>query len=186
MRLPSIRTTVASQRTGSSDRAVRIERRQLHRLTRLGDVAELLHHQAADGLVFAFGSTESGVLGHLVDAQQPRHAPAVAAHPQHVGCDVVVLVADVADDLLDQVFHRHHACGAAVFVGHQHGLQRARPDLRHHVVPVERRRHHGDGQWPGPQARSAADRPGGTSKTCLTWTSPIVSSRSPSTIGKRE
>ncbi len=137
-------------------RAVRIEPRELHRLSGLGDVAELLHHQAADGLVFALVPAESGVLGHLVDAQQPRHPPAVAAHPQHIGRHVVVLIADVADDLLDQVFHRHHARGSAVFVGHQHGLQPAGPDLGHHVVPVECRGHHRDRDG---QAGQAGPRP---------------------------
>src|SRR5882757_4607744 len=57
-------------------RCVRIERRQLDRLALLGDVAELLQHQATDGLVFAFGGPESGCLGHLVDAQQAGNVPA--------------------------------------------------------------------------------------------------------------
>ena len=108
-----------------------------------GDVAELLQHQTADGLVFALGRPESGRVGHLVDAQQPRHLPAVAGR-HHIGCGFVVFVADVADDLLDQVLDRDHAGGAAVFVDHQRGLQPVGPDLRHHVVAVQRRGHHRD------------------------------------------
>ncbi len=41
----------------------------------------------------------------------------------HVGAGVVVLVADVADDLLDEVLDGDHARGAAVFVDHQRHLQ---------------------------------------------------------------
>ena len=62
----------------------------------------------------------------LVDAQQPRNLPA-AARRHDVGRGLVVLVADVADDLLDQVLDRHHARGAAVFVDDQCGLQARRP-----------------------------------------------------------
>ena len=88
----------------------------------------------------------------LVDAQQPRHLPAVA-HLDDVGGRVVVLVADVADDLLDQVLDGDHARGAAVFVDHQRGLQAVGPDLRHHGVTVEGGRHRGhrlrQGRQPG-------------------------------------
>src|SRR3954470_20462123 len=47
-------------------RALGVECCQLDGLTGLGNVAELLHHQPADGLVFTFGSTETSVLGYLV------------------------------------------------------------------------------------------------------------------------
>ena len=55
------------------------------------------------------------------------------------GVGLVVLVADIADDLLDHVLDRHHARGAAVFVDDQRGLQPVGPNLRHHVVAVQRR-----------------------------------------------
>ena len=59
-------------------RCVGIECRQLDRLALFRDMAELLQHQPADGLVFAFRGAETGGLGHLVDAQQTRHLPAAA------------------------------------------------------------------------------------------------------------
>src|ERR1700694_2331009 len=81
---------------------VGIERRQLDRLTLDRDVAELLQHQTADGVVFALRPTESGGGGHLVDAQQARDQPAVTGF-DHIRGGVVVLVADLTDDLLDEV-----------------------------------------------------------------------------------
>src|ERR1700737_2093621 len=75
-------------------RCVRIERRQLDRLAFFGNVAELLQHQTTDGLVFAFGSPESGSFGHLVDAQQTRNVPA-PTRLHDVGRWLVMFVADV-------------------------------------------------------------------------------------------
>src|SRR6267378_4189185 len=102
-------------------RCVRIERRQLDRLAFFGNVAELLQHQTTDGLVFAFGSPESGSFGHLVDAQQTRNVPALT-RLHDVSRWLVMFVADVTDDLLDDVLDRHHARSAAVFVHNQRGL----------------------------------------------------------------
>src|SRR4051812_1568932 len=56
-------------------RPVGIEGRQLDGLAFFRDVTELLQHQAADRLVFAFGCPESGRPRHFVDAQQTRHVP---------------------------------------------------------------------------------------------------------------
>src|ERR1700682_1504344 len=81
-------------------RRVRIERRQLHRLALFGDVAQLQQHQPTDGLVFAFGGPESGRAGHLVDAQQARNVPALTSL-HDVDRRLVVFIADVADDLVD-------------------------------------------------------------------------------------
>ncbi len=103
-----------------------------------------------------------------------------------VGRGVVVFVADVADDLLDEVLDRDHARGAAVLVDHQRGLQAVGPHLGHHRVAVEGRRHRGHRLGQVGQPGCAPGRSGGTSNTCLTCTMPMVSSRSPSTIGKRE
>ena len=60
IRRPSIRTTVASQRHRVLERRVGIERPQLHRLAVFRNVAQLLQHQPADGLVFALGRPEAG------------------------------------------------------------------------------------------------------------------------------
>src|SRR4051794_24059522 len=121
---------------------VGVELAQGHRLALDGDVAELLQHQPADRLVLALGRPKWCLGVDLVDPQQAGHLPAVA-HLDDVGGGVVVLVADVADDLLDQVLDRDHARGTAVFVDDQRGLQPVRPDLRHHRVAVEGGRHRG-------------------------------------------
>ena len=185
MRRPSIRATVARHRIGSSRVPVRLECLELHRLSDLGDVAELLHHQPADGLVFALVTAESGGRGHLVDAQQPRHPPAVAPH------------------------ETHRASARRVRRGCRRRSPRSGP--RRSPCPrcrrIRRRPARSAGRWPE-SAPSASRRPGstappppgcatsaslvraksscGSSKTCLTWTRPIVSSRSPSVTGKRE
>ena len=56
-----------------------------------------------------------------------------------------MFVADVADDLLDEVLDGDHAGGAAVFVDHQRGLDAVGPDLGHDRITVEGRRHRRDG-----------------------------------------
>ncbi len=70
-----------------------------------------------------------------------RHLPAGAAL-HHIRCGVVVFVAHVADDLLDEVLEGDHARGAAVFVDDHGGLDavargsgsspRRRPGVRGH------------------------------------------------------
>ena len=132
----------------------------------------------------ALGGAVAGRGGHLVDAQQARNPPA-AAGGHHIRCRVVVLVADVADDLFDQVLDGHHARGAAVLVDDHRGLQAVGADLGHHRVAVERGRHRRDRLGDVVDQRGPRSA-GGTSNTCLTCTMPTVSSRSPSTIGKRE
>src|ERR1700738_5171638 len=113
-----------------------LERLEFHRLTRLGDGAELGHDQPADRLVFAFMTAESGGTGHFVDAQQARHPPPTAgAHD--IRCRLVVFVTDVADDLLDQVLDGHPSRDAAAPAGHQRGLKTDRADLRHQRGAVE-------------------------------------------------
>ena len=116
-----------------------------------------------------------------------RSSPDSASRPdpQDVGFGFVVFVADIADDLLDQVLHRDHARGAAVFVDHERGLH----TVARSCVPSGRRRR----GWratppPAPPERTAGSPRArvGTSKTCLTCTMPTVSSRSPSTTGNRE
>ena len=107
-------------------------------------MTELLQHQAADGLVFTLGGAEPGRLGHLVDAQQTGNVPTLTGL-HDIGGRLVVFVADVADDLLDDVLDGHHARGPAVFVDHQRGLQGVGAQLRHHVVAVQGGGHPGDG-----------------------------------------
>src|ERR1700752_463948 len=76
------------------ERRVRIERRQLHRLTLLGDVPQPQQPQPADGLVFALRGPEPGRSCHLVDTQQARNVPALT-RLHDVRRRLVVFIADV-------------------------------------------------------------------------------------------
>src|SRR3954454_15499323 len=87
---------------GVIKRRIGIEGRQLDGLTFLWDVAELLQHQAADGFVFPLGPPKPGRPRHFIDAQQTGHVPALTGL-HDIGGRFVVFVADVADDLLDDV-----------------------------------------------------------------------------------
>src|SRR5271165_2517839 len=136
---------------------VGIESRQRHGLALHRNVAEFLQHQPADGVVLTLGRSVAGGRGDLVGAQKPRHQPPVAGDPDIRG-GVVVLVAHVADDLLDEVLDGHHAGDAAVLIGDQSGLQSVRPDLRHQRVAVQRRR---DGRHPLGQRRQLGFPPVG-------------------------
>ena len=70
---------------------------------------------------------EPGGVDDLVVAQQPGHQPAARAERAHARLLAgVVLVADVADDLLDQVLHGDDARRAAVLVDDDGQLQAAR------------------------------------------------------------
>jgi hypothetical protein len=57
----------------------------------------------------------------------------------------VVFVTDVSDDFLDQVLDGDHACGAAVFVDDERGLEPVGAQLGHQVVAIEGGWHFGDG-----------------------------------------
>ena len=81
-------------------------------------------------------------LGHVVErgARVGDERSVVLAH--HRGQFVlVVLVGDVADDLLDDVLHRNQAVGAAVFVDHQREMDARRLHLLQQVERRHRRRH---------------------------------------------
>ena len=53
----------------------------------------------------------------------------------------VVLVVDLADDLLDDVLDRHQAVGAAIFVHHQRQMDARGLHLRQQIDRPHRRRH---------------------------------------------
>ena len=71
---------------------------------------------AADGLESFRLDLDAEPLAHLVDVHLgAEHVRAVALVDDRLGLDVV-LVADLADDLLEQILDRHEAGGAAVLV----------------------------------------------------------------------
>lgn len=122
---------------------------------------------------------------HLVDTQQARHAPVSLPGRHHIGRGVVVLVADVADDL--SLIRSSTVTIPAVplhSVDDERGLQAVRPDLCHHRVTVERRRDCRHRQRQRGQARARTVLCAGNGEDlldalCRSWR------RSPSTIETR-
>ena len=127
--------------------------------------AQRRHDPAADGLVRrAVGDARTHPAAHLVGTPQPGDGPRAVGQAAAGGLRAVVLVADLADDLLDEVLQRDDTRGAAVLVdddgelhpalaqleeqrvesqglGDEHGLHHER---RHgHVAAAAER--HGDG-----------------------------------------
>ena len=87
----------------------------------LGQVAEGIHHQAADGVELAVG--ELGVEGFVEVLDRGQRLDQEVTGRQRFDVAVfldIVLVLDVADDLFQHVLDGHQASHAAVFVDH-HG-----------------------------------------------------------------
>ncbi len=150
----------------------------------LGDATQQRDDETAEGVVVAVGRVIAGGGRELVDPQQTRADPAVVGAGD-VGLFVVVLVGDVADDLLDEVLGGDDACGAAVLVDDHRHLQTVAADPGHEGVTVETVGDHGDGPGDVPHRRRPSLRDGERER-CLMWTNPRMLSRSPSTTtGKR-
>ncbi len=90
----------------------------LHRRAHRGHLAEAGEHKAGRRLVGALGQVDPGLLGELVQVEQAFHLDLAAVQPPWLPLLDVVLVADVADQLLHQVFERDDAGRAAVLVDH--------------------------------------------------------------------
>lgn len=139
--------------------------RQQHLVAGCGDLPELGEDQAAEGLVLAVRGEVSRQVGHLVDAEQPGAGPALL-DALRLGLGFVVLVADVADDLLDQVLHGDDAGGTAVLVDDERDLHAVGADPFHDRVTVEGGRH--DGHLPGEGAQlGVGAAPGGHGERVL-------------------
>ena len=145
------------------------------------DMAQLLQHQSTNRARHPFGARSPSL-------RRPRRygaarTPATLDRRHDIGAGFIVLVADVADDLLDRP--RSSPClRCRRLVDDQAVCSRWRAAVSSpHRRPG--RRHRGDRQTM-PASPVVARAPHGTSKTCLTWTMPIVSSRSPSIIRTRE
>ena len=88
----------------------------LHRLAQLREVTELGHQETGDRLVGPLGQDNPCLLGKIVGIQQPVDNHVAAAQAMRPASFEVVFVADVADDLLDEILERHDARRAAVLV----------------------------------------------------------------------
>ena len=74
-------------------------------------------------------------------------------------CVLVVLVGDLADDLLDDVLDRDEAVGAAIFVDHQRQMDARRLHARQQIDRPHRGRHEQDFAHDlGRRQRHARDR----------------------------
>ena len=84
---------------------------------RVGHPAEDLEHQPGDGVVvLVVGQLDAGQVLDLVGPQQARQRPGAVGTWPGPDAEPVVLVGDVADDLLDHVLEGHDARLVAVLV----------------------------------------------------------------------
>ena len=113
----------------------------------VGHAPEVGDDEAADGLEAVALDVDAEALGGRVDVDLgAEHEHAVALLDDRLGLDVV-LVADLADDLLEHVLDRDQAGGAAVLVDDDRGLDlpalELAQQLRHALgLGRERRRPH--------------------------------------------
>ena len=102
-----------------------------------------LQHQAGDGVVvLVVGQLDAGQVLHLVGTQQAGERPAAVAQLAGVLAAPVVLVGDVADDLLDDVLERDDAGVPAVLVEHDGHLEAVLAQQREQRVEAQRVGHH--------------------------------------------
>ena len=88
------------------------------------DAAELADEQAGHRVVvLVLGQGQSGRVGDLVGAEEAGDDPGTVGSLSEPGAVAVVLVGDVPDDLLDDVFQRDHAGRSAVLVGDDRHLE---------------------------------------------------------------
>ena len=96
-------------------------------------------HEAGDRVVvLVLGELDPGEVLDLVGAQQPGEQPAAVAPLPGAGAEPVVLVGDVADDLLDHVLEGDDAGVAAVLVEHDGHLEAVLPQQREQRVEPHR------------------------------------------------
>ena len=86
-------------------------------------VPERVEHQAAHRVPLLLGQLGVEQLVHLVDRGAAGHAERATGKPLDLGLVDVVLVGDLADDLLEQVFHRDETRRAAVLVDHDRHVE---------------------------------------------------------------
>jgi len=84
----------------------------------VGDLAQAIHQEAGWGFVFAGRELETET-GGVVDPQRSRHEMVLLAKPLDSCLADVVLIADLSDQLLDEILESDHACGPTVLVDHE-------------------------------------------------------------------
>jgi hypothetical protein len=111
-------------------------------LAHLGDPPEARQHEAGERLVVAIRHGKAGGVEHLVAVQRARQQPLAGAldASEAVGWPVV-LVVDLADDLLEDVLERDDASGAPVLVDDDGEVAADPPQLGQEVGEVARLRH---------------------------------------------
>ncbi len=113
-------------------------------LPRLGDGAGLMDDEAGHGRRLLVGQAPAHRAIEVADrnrAFDDDRAVALLAHAEH---GLVVLVANVADDLLDDVLERHQSLHDAVFVDDQ---RRMRAAAQERLQLVAQRRRFRDEPW---------------------------------------
>ncbi len=114
------------------------------------DMAELLDDVAGDGLVRAVGKDQAGLVLEVVEVEQAVDLELAGQRAGGLGLVDVVLVADVADQLLDQVLEGDDAGRAAVLVDDDGEVRALRGACR--SAP------RGSAGWPAASARRARSR----------------------------
>ena len=112
-------------------------------LAHLGEPAEIGHDEAGHGLVRPLGQLEADLVREVLDVEQAVDLDLAADALLGPLLDVV-LVADVADELLDEVLERHDARGAAVLVDDDGEVGAGRPHLEHRRQHALAAREHED------------------------------------------
>src|SRR5580704_5231253 len=102
----------------------------LDRLALAGQVAERGEQVARHGLVRALGELDPGLLGEVVQVEQAVDLQFAAVQLPGVVLLDVVLVVDLADQLLDEILQRDDASGAAVLVEHDGQVRVLAPHFR--------------------------------------------------------
>ena len=150
----------------------------------LGDPVQLVGDEAGDGLVLlVVGHLDAGPLEQLVGAQRgvEDHRPAVA---DHAGPGAVVLVLELADELLDQVLEGDQPGGAAVLVGDDGDLEARRGAAARAACRRPWTAARTAAASSGPRPALARARSADSAKACLTCTTPRMSSGSSPMTGK--
>src|SRR3990172_9129809 len=81
-----------------------------------GEPSEKAKHESAHGLEFLFRKPDAQFLVHLADVSPSVHDKTVLGDLLDLLQLLLLLVADVAHNLLDQVFHGNETVGASVLV----------------------------------------------------------------------
>ena len=105
-------------------------------------MAETVEHQACERLVFAFWHLEAGCVFDLVVVQRGgHHGRTLRLDAGHERGRLVVLVVDLADDLLEDILERDDACRAAMLVDDHGELVAPLAQIDEELIEFARLRH---------------------------------------------